>query len=117
MTMATIEECRDALERLAEHLAGASGEFRAAAAPDRSLSCHLTDLGVTFVGHLREGTIQDVRTVQDVPERRAEIGLEMTGDDLIALVDGRLNFARAWASGRVRLQASLRDVLRLRSLL
>ncbi|GGP77879.1 hypothetical protein GCM10010214_61740 [Streptomyces abikoensis] len=117
MAMATIEECRGALDRLAEHLAGASGELRAAAAPDRSLSCHVTDLDVTFVGHLREGHLKEVRTVEGVPERRAEIALEMTGDDLVALVDGKLNFARAWAGGRVRLKAGLRDVLRLRSIL
>ena len=41
----------------------------------------------------------------------------MAGDDLVALVDGRLNFALAWATGRVKLEAGLRDLLRLRSLL
>ena len=115
--MATIEECRSALDRLAENLAGAGGDVRDAAAPDRSLSCHVSDLDVTFTGHLAGGHIQDVRTVTGLPERRAEIALTMTGDDLVALVDGRLNFAKAWAAGRVRLQASVRDVLRLRKLL
>lgn len=117
MAMATIEECRAALDRLAENLAGASGELRVTATPDRSLSCHVTDLDVTFVGHLREGHIREVRTLPGAPEARAEIGLEMAGDDLVALVDGELNFARAWASGRVRLKAGLRDVLRLRAIL
>ncbi|MFF7730416.1 SCP2 sterol-binding domain-containing protein [Streptomyces sp. NPDC008001] len=115
--MATIEECRAALDRLAESLAGAKGELRDAAAPDRSLSCHITDLDVTFTGHLMGGRIQDVETQPGTPERRAEIALTMSGDDLVSLVDGRLNFAKAWAAGRVRVQASLRDVLRLRSLL
>lgn len=41
----------------------------------------------------------------------------MTGDDLVALVAGELNFARAWGSGRVKLEAGLRDLLRLRKLL
>jgi hypothetical protein len=41
----------------------------------------------------------------------------MTGDDLLALVDGSLHFARAWASGRVSVRASLRDLLRLRKLM
>lgn len=41
----------------------------------------------------------------------------MTGDDLVAMVGGDLNFAKAWASGRVRLEAGFRDLLRLRSLL
>ncbi|WP_171171608.1 sterol-binding protein [Streptomyces sp. I05A-00742] len=115
--MATIEECRSALDRLAQNLAGADETLRSAAMLDRSLSCHVTDLDVTFVGHLREGRLKEVRTVPGVPEQRAEIGLEMTGDDLLALVDGRLPFARAWASGRVKLRAGLIDVLRLRSIL
>ncbi|MEU4211303.1 sterol-binding protein [Streptomyces sp. NPDC026206] len=115
--MATIEECLGALDRLAENLAGASGDLRGAAAPDRSLSCHVTDLDVTFVGHLRDGHIKEVRTVRGTPEQRAEIGLEMTGDDLVALVEGKLNFARAWAGGRVKVKAGLRDVLRLRAIL
>ncbi|KNB49610.1 sterol-binding protein [Streptomyces caatingaensis] len=115
--MATTEECRAALDRLAENLAGADAGLRGAAMPDRSLSCHVTDLDVTFVGHLREGHIRELRSVPGVPERQAEIALEMTGDDLIALVDGHLDFPRAWATGRIRLKASLRDVLRLRAIL
>jgi hypothetical protein len=41
----------------------------------------------------------------------------MTSDDLVALVSGRLSFAPAWATGRVKLEAGLRDLLRLKSLL
>lgn len=41
----------------------------------------------------------------------------MSGDDLLALVAGELKFAKAWASGRVRLEAGFRDLLRLKSLL
>ncbi|MEV0282088.1 SCP2 sterol-binding domain-containing protein [Streptomyces sp. NPDC050610] len=115
--MATIEECRGALDRLAENLAGADGDLRTAAALNRSLSCHLTDLGTTFVGRLAGGRIEDVTAVPGPPPGRADIGLAMTGDDLVALVGGELNFAKAWAGGRVKLQAGLRDVLRLRSLL
>ncbi len=115
--MATIEECRGALDRLAENLAGADGDLRTAAALNRSLSCHLTDLDTTFVGRLADGRIEDVTAVPGPPPARADIGLAMTGDDLVALVGGELNFAKAWGTGRVKLQAGLRDVLRLRSLL
>jgi hypothetical protein len=41
----------------------------------------------------------------------------MSGDDLVAMVDGELNFAKAWGSGRVRLEAALLDLFRLRKLL
>jgi predicted lipid carrier protein YhbT len=115
--MATIEECRAALEKLSDNLAGADGDVRGAAALDRSLSCRVTDLDTTFVGRLRDGRIEVLDTVPGPPREKAQIRLTMTGDDLVALVAGQLNFAKAWASGRVKLEAGLRDLLRLRSLL
>jgi hypothetical protein len=117
ITMATMEECRSALDKLSDNLAGAHGEVRTAAGFDRSLSCHITDLDLTFRGELVGGRIEVADTVPGPPPDVAQIGLAMTGDDLVALVDGELNFARAWASGRVKLDASFRDLLRLRSLL
>ncbi|MFI8105760.1 SCP2 sterol-binding domain-containing protein [Streptomyces sp. NPDC086023] len=115
--MATIEECRTALDQLSDNLARADKDVRGAAALDRSLSCHITDLDTTFTGRLENGRIRVVGTEPGRPHERAEIRLAMTGDDLVAMVDGRLNFAAAWASGRVRLEAGFRDLLRLRSLL
>ncbi|MFJ4826923.1 SCP2 sterol-binding domain-containing protein [Streptomyces bacillaris] len=115
--MATMAECRSALRRLSDNLAAAGGDVRAAAALDRSLSCHIKDLDITFTGRLADGRIEVRDTVEGPPREKAEIRLTMTGDDLVALVDGDLNFAKAWASGRVRLEAGLRDLLKLRSLL
>ncbi|MER7762301.1 SCP2 sterol-binding domain-containing protein [Streptomyces sp. NPDC097619] len=115
--MATIEECRAALERLSENLTRADGAVRGAAAPDRSLSCHLTDLDTTFTGRLKDGRIEVGSTEPGPPREKAAIRLAMTGDDLVAMVEGRLDFARAWASGRVKLEAGFRDLLKLRSLL
>ncbi|MFD4027556.1 SCP2 sterol-binding domain-containing protein [Streptomyces sp. NPDC058576] len=115
--MATMAECRSALRRLSDNLAAAEGDVRSTAALDRSLSCHIKDLDVTFTGRLADGRIQVRDTVEGPPREKAEIRLAMTGDDLVALVDGDLNFAKAWASGRVRLEAGFRDLLKLRSLL
>ncbi|GAA3397177.1 sterol-binding protein [Streptomyces roseoviridis] len=115
--MATITECREALTRLSDNLARADGEVRGAAALDRTLSCHLTDLDATFTGRLADGRIGDLDHRPGPPADKAQIRLRMTGDDLLALVDGRLNFAKSWASGRVGLEAGFRDLLRLRSLL
>ncbi|MEV8394138.1 MULTISPECIES: SCP2 sterol-binding domain-containing protein [unclassified Streptomyces] len=115
--MATMEECRSALDKLSDNLAQADGKVRTAAGLDRSLSCHITDLDITFTGRLVDGRIVVADTVEGPPPEKAEIRLAMTGDDLVALVDGELNFARAWGSGRVRLEAGFRDLLRLRALL
>ncbi|MFF8609474.1 SCP2 sterol-binding domain-containing protein [Streptomyces sp. NPDC015346] len=115
--MATIEECRSALDKLSDNLTRADGEVRSATALDRTLSCHLTDLDTTFTGLLAGGRIEVRDTVVGPPPDKAQIRLSMTGDDLVAMVNGELNFAKAWASGRVRLEAGFRDLLRLRSLL
>ncbi|MFE2329820.1 SCP2 sterol-binding domain-containing protein [Streptomyces sp. NPDC059385] len=115
--MATIDECRAALDRLSENLAGADGGVRGAAALDRSLSCHITDLDRTFTGRLDGGRIRVDAVTPGPPATKAEIRLAMTGDDLVALVAGNLKFAKAWTSGRVKLEAGFRDLLRLKSLL
>ena len=115
--MATLDQCRAALDRLAQNLSSADGNVRSAAAFDRSLSCRITDLDVTFLGRLSHGALQDVASVPGPPPHKAEIRLSMAGDDLVDLVDGKLNFAKAWGSGRVKLEAGLRDLLRLRTLL
>ena len=36
---------------------------------------------------------------------KADIRFEMRSDDLVALTEGRLHFAAAWASGRVKVHA------------
>ncbi|MER5771685.1 SCP2 sterol-binding domain-containing protein [Streptomyces sp. NPDC001985] len=115
--MATTEECRSALSRLSDNLLRANGDVRSAVALDRSLSCHIRDLDITFTGRLQGGGITVMDTLEGPPRDKAQIRLAMTGDDLVAMVDGELDFARAWASGRVRLEAGFRDLLRLRSLL
>ncbi|MEU3348249.1 sterol-binding protein [Streptomyces sp. NPDC006700] len=115
--MATIEECRSALGRLSDNMAKAEGDVRDAAALDRSVSCHIKDLDVSFLGRLVDGRIEVRDTVQGPPPEKAEIRLAMTGDDLIALVGGELAFAKAWGSGRVKLQAGMLDLIRLTKLL
>lgn len=115
--MATIEECRAALDKLSDDMRQADGDVHAAAALDRSLSCRLTDLDITFVGRLRDGRIEVLDTLRGPPQEKAEIRLIMAGDDLVSMVDGELNFAKAWGAGRVRLEAGFRDLLRLRKLL
>jgi len=115
--MATIEECRAALEKLSDNMQNAEGDVRTAAALDRSVSCRITDLDITFVGRMAGGRIVVQDTIEGPPREKAQIRLTMKGDDLVALVNGGLNFAKAWGSGRVRLEAGLRDLFQLRKLL
>jgi hypothetical protein len=112
--VATMEQCIKALEGILGDLA----KNPAAAGLDRSLSCRLTDLDQVVLGRLSTGKVRDLHAVPDGPAvPRADIRLTMTSDDLVALTEGDLNFGSAWMSGRVKLEAGLRDVLRLRKLL
>ncbi|MFJ6726602.1 MULTISPECIES: SCP2 sterol-binding domain-containing protein [unclassified Streptomyces] len=115
--MATIEECRAALEKLSDSMQRSEGDVREAAAMERTVTCRITDLDVTFVGRLTGGRIEVDDTLPGPPPHKADIRLTMTGDDLVAMVGGELNFAKAWGAGRVKLEAGLRDLFRLRKLL
>ena len=112
--MATIGECRTALEDLASRLRGVDENDRKRHAFDRSLSCHVPDLKVTFSGNLSDGHIVDITTD---PAPKAQIRLTASSDDLVALTQGDLNFGQAWLSGRVKVEAGVRDLMRLRSML
>jgi predicted lipid carrier protein YhbT len=112
--MATIDDCRAALERLSERLAGVDEEDRQQHAFDRTLSCHVPDLGTTFSGRLEDGHIVGI-TTDDAP--KAQIRLTANSDDLVALTEGEMDFGRAWLGGRVKVEAGVRDMLKLRSML
>jgi hypothetical protein len=112
--VATLDECMTALDDFVSTLAAAD----AARDLDRSVSCRLTDLGQVVAGRLTRGAVHDMASVPDGPSvPKADIRLTMSSDDLLALTSGELSFAPAWASGRVKLEAGLRDMLLLRSLL
>ena len=66
--MATVEECRKALEALAGRISELDPETRAAQLADRSMSVTVTDLGVTFVTQL--GAAGPARSPRRPPMRR-----------------------------------------------
>jgi hypothetical protein len=112
--VATMDECLKALKGILGDIAA----HPAAAGLDRSLSCRLTDLHEVVMGRLSAGSVRDVHVLPHGPDvPKADIRLTMTSDDLIAMTDGRLHFGKAWASGKVKLEAGLRDILRLRKIL
>lgn len=108
--MASLDECEHALERLAAmlHDTGTKTDF------DRSLSCTVTDLGTVLSGRFDGGSFTDIQQ-SDTPT--GDIKLACSSDDLIALCNNELNVAKAWASGRLKVDASIGDVLKLRKLL
>jgi putative sterol carrier protein len=113
-SVATIDDCEQALRQLAGQLADADPAARKKAGFDRTLVCTLRDLRVSFAGRLHDGTLTDIRQV-DAGERGAQVRMTMTSTDLLALVAGELNLGAAWATGRVKIDASVFDLLKLRA--
>ena len=112
--MATIKDCHAALERLSAKLHEVDEKERKKHAFDRTLSCHVPDLDVTVNGRLEDGHIKGI-TTDEAP--RAQIRLTAQSDDLVAMTDGELSFGQAWLSGKVKVEAGVRDLLKLRSML
>ncbi|GAA4252641.1 SCP2 sterol-binding domain-containing protein [Dactylosporangium darangshiense] len=112
--MATVDECRAALQKLAERLAANAAQAREKLDFDRTLACRVTDLDVAFHGRLSGGQIIDLT---DGDDPRAKIKLTSSSDDLVELVNGRLNVMAAWTSGRIKIEAGMMDLLKLRKLL
>ena len=114
--MATAEECRTALEALAGRLSEVDPQKRGGVLADRTLSCTVTDLGVTFVTKLGPDGASPVAEASpgDPP---AQVRFSASSDELLAISGDPKRFVRSWLSGKVKVSASLTDILRLRKLL
>ena len=114
--MATVDECRKALDQLTTRLTDVEPELRAKHVPERRVACHLSDLGLTFVGRLDE---HGLHALTEVEERNpdSDVRLTMSSDELVALAEQQEDFLSGWLRGRIQVAASMRDLLRLRSLL
>jgi hypothetical protein len=113
--VASVEECRKALDGLVAALTDVDAELRARHVPERTVACRVTDLEMWFVGRLDEHGVHDVEET-DGAEPDVDVRLTLDSDELCALADGTDDFLPAWLRGRVQVSASMRDLLRLRSL-
>ncbi len=114
--MATVNECRMALEKVASRISGMSPEDRERHLVDRTISFRITDLDVEFRTRLGPHGTDPISEAapHDGP---AQVKFSAKSDDLVALADEKLHLARAWATGRLRIEPSVFDLLRLRSVI
>ena len=115
--MATVQECEKALLWLADRLAEVDPEVRSRYVVTRTLACRVPDLGVVFLATLNDEGIEQLRCEQGKDTDGAQVRLAADSDDLLALVEGELSPPMAWATGRLRIDASMLDLLKLRALL
>ena len=112
--MTSAEECREALQKLAGRLAELSPGDREQYFGDRTMSVTIPDLGVTYGTRLDgDNPVREVRP----DEPPADIRLTANSDEVVSLAESPMNIARAWMAGRVKIEASMTDLFRLRRLL
>lgn len=81
----------------------------------RLVEASCPDLDVSYHALWTGRALQDV---QEGPSTRVpDIRIQVDSDDLLALADGRLDVGAAFESGRIRVDAPVRDLLRLRAAL
>ena len=112
--MATTDEVEQKLEELLSRLdAEASGALERSFPEPRTLSLHVTDLDARYWTVLADG---QAAPLEEGAAPDAHIRVAATSDDLVQIVDGGLSLFSAYVSGRVKIQASFADLMRLRKL-
>lgn len=115
--MASIEDVRAKIADFLRVLDDLDESTRAKI-PDRTVSVLVHDLGTVLHSQFdsgRLGEIHEVDAGDDDP--RTDLRLVMSSDQLLDLIDGRLSFPAAWATGRIRVHARLAVLLDLRRFL
>lgn len=115
--MASVQQCEQALRSLADRLCSVDPEVRSRYVVERTLACTVPDLDVVFLATLNEEGLDALRCCGGADTDGAQVRLAAASDDLLALVEGELSPPVAWATGRLKVQASPMDLLKLRALL
>ena len=116
--MTSVEECAAAIGRLNERIRETDEADRRKHIVPRTVSVTVTDLDTVFDLRLTTEGLSDVHprsASEDAP--RAQVTVRIGADDLVAIADDRLNPATAMLTGRVKVEASFGDLLRLRKLM
>ena len=113
--MASAQECQEALQKLAGRLSEMSPQDRDNYFGNRSISVTIPDLGLTFVTELGTGDDPVREAVPGDPP--ADIRLTAKSDEVLSLAQSPMNIGRSWVAGRVKIEASMKDLFRLRKLL
>ncbi len=114
--MATKEEVEarlgELIDRLGENEEAARAIGRSLPDP-RILALHVTDLDLRYWTELAAGRLAPLEHGE--PEE-AHIRITTSSDDLVGFVEGGVSLFSAYASGRIRIEASFSDLLKLRKL-
>jgi hypothetical protein len=113
--VASKAEVQRQLAALMARLDGNEANVRSAIPSRKVLRCLVPDLDAAWFSVVDDGHVSPPS--ETPPDGPADITLRVHSDDLVDLVEGRVSFLSAFTSGKVRVDASIVDLLRLRSLL
>ncbi len=112
--MATVPEVEAVLGDLLGRFEQVDSGTRSMLPSRRVIEARFPDLDIVRHAEWRAGELE---ILADPPARRPDIRVVVDSDDLVAMAEGRLSFSRAYAANRIRLDASMTDLLRLRAVL
>jgi hypothetical protein len=112
--VASVEEVEQVLAELLQRFGDVDESTRALLPTRRTIEARCPDLDLVRHAEWRSGQIV---LMDDAPDGRSDIRISVRSDDLLDIVSGELPFGRAYASNKVRLDASMTDLLRLRAVL
>lgn len=112
--MATPDEVEETLVRLVSRFQRLDSSYRSLLPNHRIVEAEFPDLDLVYHAEWQDGQLSDVRP--GAPPR-SHIRVECSSDDLLRMARGELSFRRAYATNRVRVEASMTDLLRIRGVL
>lgn len=113
--MASVPEVEATLHGLIRRLEEVDPAYRGILPGRRTIQADCPDLGLTYHAFWRQGKVSEL--YEGPPESRADIRISIDSDDLVSLVGKELAFGRAYSEGRIRIDASMTDLLRLRAVM
>jgi putative sterol carrier protein len=115
--MATKKQVETKLRQMIDRLGDADDDVHdnlTRALPDpRTVQIDVTDLDLSYWTELADGELGPLQPGQPSD---CDIKLRASSDDLVAMINGELGLLKSYLSGRVRIEASLSDLLALRKL-
>lgn len=113
--MASEQEVDQTMSSLLRRLEQIDPTYRSMLPSRRTIEATCPDIGVTYHAKWQAGEMSGV--ARGEAPGRPDIRITVNSDDLVAIADGSLDFARAYAENRVRIRAGMTDLLRLRAVL
>jgi predicted lipid carrier protein YhbT len=113
--VATREEVDRTLKELVKRLDGADLDGASLPEHTRSLVVSVPDLELTYAAEYSGGRIRKLKVAKP-PGDRADVRITVGSDELVALADGKSSLPMSLLFGRIRVDASARDLLLLRQL-